>query len=177
MKLFTKIKIFFACLTLCVTSFVYCEGDNSDLSIDIPEDGITLSEQAPGNNAKVLYDDTFTDYNKPMVAGDQKIVRPPKEEKNFKSNSEAIAFGLKRGLANLTCCWLEIPKNLSYQFTERPLSAVATAPFIALALTGSRAIMGTIDLISCGFNGYNSYGSIPTYPWEGPWLSKETSHY
>ena len=160
-----------------VTSFAYCEDDSSNLAIDIPEDGTSLSKEYPGNEAKPLYDDTFHKNDGDLITGDQETVSPPKEEKNFQSNSEAVKFGLKRGAANLTLFWLEIPKNLSYQFTERPLSAVATAPFVALGLAGSRAIMGTIDLVSCGFNGYNSYGSIPTYPWDGPWVAKETSHY
>ncbi len=175
MKINHKIIItFFVC---GIVSLSYCENDDQRLAIDIPEEGSTLSKEYPGNEAKPLYDDTFYKNDGDLITGDQEIVLPPKEEKTFESNSEAVNFGLKRGLANLTLFWLEIPRNISCEFTERPLSAVATAPFVALGLAGSRAIMGTIDLVSCGFNGYNSYGSIPTYPWEGPWVAKETSHY
>jgi len=175
MKINHKIIItFFMC---GIAFFAYCEDDNSGLAINIPEDGSSLSKEYPGNEAKPLYDDTFYKNDGDLITGDQEIILPPKEEKNFESNSEAAKFGLKRGFANLTLFWLEIPRNLSYEFTERPLSAVATAPFIALGLAGSRAIMGAMDVVSGGFNGYNSYGSIPTYPWEGPWVAKETSHY
>jgi len=172
-----KINYKIIVVSLGIISYAaYCENNGQESMIDIPEDGITLSNEYPGNEAEPLYDDTFYK-DDTLITGDQNIVSPPKEERNFKSKSEAVIFGLKRGLANVTMFWLEIPKNLSCQFTARPLSAIATAPFVAIGLGGSRAIMGAMDIISCGFNGYNSYGSMPTYPWEGPWITKEVSHY
>ena len=175
MKVYRKIIITF--LISGIISPAYCEKSNSGLPIDIPEEGVVLSKEYPGNEAKPLYDDVFYRDDGELITGDQTIISPPKEEINFKSNSEAVKFGLKRGLANISLFWLEIPRNFSYEFTSKPLSAIGIAPFLAIGLGGSRAIMGTIDIISCGFNGYNSYGSIPTYPWEGPWLAKKVSHY
>lgn len=169
-------KILASLLVVGITSFAYCEDDNSNLPVDIPEDGITLSKEYPGNEAKPLYDDTFYD-DDTFITGDQEIISPPKEEIKFKTKSDAVKFGLKRGFANLTCFWLEIPRNVTYEFTANPLSAVAIAPFMAIGLGGTRAINGAIDVFSGGFNGYNSYGSLSTYPWDGPWFAEETSHY
>ena len=177
MEIIYKIKVVVAFFMFGVVSFAYCEDDDAYLPIDIPEDGMTLSKQYPGNEAKPLYQETFSDSKGPVITGDQEIILPPKEEIKFESKSDAVKFGLKRGFANLTCFWLEIPRNLSYEFTSKPLSAIAIAPFLAIGLGGSRAINGAMDVFSGGFNGYNSYGSMPTYPWEGPWVAKETSHF
>jgi len=168
--------------TLFILLFLFCficaaEEENTRLPVNVPEEGVSLSQEYPGSLGQPLYQPTFSEAETDLISGDQEIIAPPKEEHKFESTSDAMKFGLKRGFANITLFWLEIPRNLSYEFTARPLSAIATAPFLALGLGGLRAIDGVIDIVSLGYNGYFSYGSLPDFPWEGEWVAKETDHY
>jgi len=131
-------------------------------SINLPNDDFEFSTE-----------DVQDPIEKPYGTGEKLV--PPKNK--FKTKSEAMAFGLKRGAANLFCGWIEIPRAFSYEFTERPLSAPVTAPILASSLTGIRMVQGGLDLLSLGFNGYFSYGDITTYPWEEPWLYRGTNYY
>ena len=162
---------------ICFYSFAQDE-QTEKLPINVPEEGVTLGEEYPGNLGKPLYQDVFYDQEGNIISGDQENAVPPKhDEQKFETTGDAMAYGLKRGLANLTLFWLEIPRNLSYEFTARPLSAIATAPFLALGLGGARAIQGAIDIITLGYTGNYTYGAMPEFPWEGEWVAKETKHY
>ncbi len=129
-------------------------------SVDLPNDDFEFSTE----DVQVPIEKTY--------GTGEKLV-PPKNK--FKTKTEAMAFGLKRGAANLFCGWIEIPRSFSYELTERPLSAPVTAPILASSLTAIRMVQGGIDLLSIGFNGYFSYGDITTYPWEEPWLYRGTN--
>ena len=99
----------------------------------------------------------------------------PKPRENSGSVSETCLFGLKRGIVNLTTCWIEIPRCLSYESTARPLSSPILGTLTGASYTGMRAIMGAIDLLSGGMNGYYSYSDfLPDFPWEGEWVSTKT---
>ena len=156
----------------------YGEVKRNELPIDIPEETPTLSADYPGQEAEPLFAEQFPVEPEPkgrdIMESDEEVILPPKEDREFATKGEAVKFGLKRGFANLFCCWLEVPRNFSYEFTARPMSAIITAPMMAATLTVTRAVNGTVDVVSGGFNGYRSYGSIPTYPWESPWVAKET---
>jgi len=129
-------------------------------SVDLPNDDFEFSTEDVQDPIEQSYD------------GNEKLV-PPKNK--FKTKGEAMAFGLKRGAANLLLGWIEIPRSFSYEFTERPLSAPITAPILGSSLAVIRMVQGGIDLLSIGFNGYFSYGDITTYPWEEPWLYRGTN--
>ncbi len=130
-------------------------------SVNLPNDDFEFSTEDVQDSIEQSYNSS------------EKLV-PPKNK--FKTRGEAMFFGFKRGVANLFCGWLEIPRAFSYEFTERPLSAIATAPILGSSLTVIRMVQGTVDLLSIGFNGYFSYGDIATYPWEEPWVYKGTNY-
>ena len=99
----------------------------------------------------------------------------PKARENPGSMSETCLFGLKRGLVNLSTCWIEIPRCLSYETTARPLSSPILGPLTGASYTAMRAVMGAIDLLSGGMNGYYTYSDfLPDFPWEGEWKSSKT---
>ena len=129
------------------------------------------SVNLPNDDFEFSTENVQDPFNQSYATGEKLV--PPKNK--FKTKGEAMAFGLKRGAANLFCGWIEIPRSFSYEFTERPLSAPVTAPILASSLTAIRMIQGGIDLLSIGFNGYFSYGNITTYPWEEPWLYRGTN--
>jgi hypothetical protein len=92
--------------------------------------------------------------------------------------AQTLQFGLGRGCANLLLGWLELPRNFSYEFTGRPLSAIVIAPLMGATMTAARAGCGLIDLFSLGYYGAYDYGAgIPDYPWEALWLAPETELY
>ncbi len=153
MKKFLLIVVFISFAPL----FVFGDID----SVDLPNDDFEFSTE-----------DVQDPIEKPYGNGEKLV--PPKNK--FKTKGDAMAFGLKRGVANLFCGWLEIPRAFSFEFTERPLSAPVTAPILGSSLTAIRMVQGGIDLLSAGFNGYFSYGDITTYPWEEPWLYRGTNY-
>ncbi|GEM_PF-3295697 len=150
-------------IVLSVSFFPFCLLGNID-SVSLPDDDYEFS-------AEDIKDPEIS----PEINGEKDRLVPPKNK--FDSRGEAMKFGLKRGAANFFCGWLEIPRAISLEFTERPLSAPATAPLLGGSLTGIRMVQGAIDLLSLGLNGYFSYGDITTYPWEEPWLYKGTNVY
>ncbi len=161
-----------------VNSHILAYEESAGRELDIPEEAYEPAPVFPQDTIEPL-PAIVTDRIDPRltVPGDEETIAPPKEDRDFASRGEAMKFGLKRGAANLFCCWLEIPRNLSYEFTDKPLSAVIIGPLMGASLTALRAVMSVGDLASCGLNGYYSYGALPTYPWEGPWLSDETKMY
>lgn len=99
-------------------------------------------------------------------------------EYEFDSVGEAMGFGLQRGAANLLLGWLELPRNLSYEFTKRPLSAIVTGPLMGATFTAMRVVFGTADVLSAGTLGYYGYATaLPDYPWDGPWLADKAEMY
>jgi hypothetical protein len=91
------------------------------------------------------------------------------------SMKETCQFGIKRGFANLLTGWIEIPRCLSYEVTARPISSPLLGPLTGASFTAIRAVLGAIDILSGGLNGYNKYSDfIPDYPWESPWVAPET---
>ena len=97
--------------------------------------------------------------------------------RDFGSTGEAMQYGLGRGVVNLFTCWLEIPRNLSVEFTGRPLVAVVTGPLMGATMTSMRAIFGTVDLLTAGYTGYYDYAAgVSDYPWDAPWVSETTDY-
>jgi hypothetical protein len=91
--------------------------------------------------------------------------------------TSAMQFGLGRGAGNVFLGWLELPRNFSYEFTARPLSAVIIAPLMGATMTAVRTGYGLVDLLSCGYHGLYDYGSgIPDYPWLAPWLAEQQEY-
>lgn len=112
----------------------------------------------------------------PLCAQDEGPTVLP--EYQFDSTSEAMGFGLQRGAANMLLGWLELPRNLSYEFTKRPLSAIITGPLMGATMTAVRTLFGTVDVLSAGYMGYYGYAaSIPDYPWESAWLADKAELY
>jgi hypothetical protein len=102
----------------------------------------------------------------------------PRNNDDADDTAQTMQFGLGRGCANLFLGWLELPRNFSYEFTGRPLSAIVIAPLMGTTLTAARAGCGLIDLLSLGYFGQYDYGAgIPDYPWEALWLAPETELY
>ncbi|MCX7847600.1 MAG: hypothetical protein N2595_06205 [bacterium] len=99
-------------------------------------------------------------------------------EYEFDTTGEAMRFGMQRGAANVLLGWLELPRNLSYEFTRRPLSAVLTGPLMGTTMTAMRTLFGVVDLLSVGYTGHYGYATaVPDYPWEDPWLSDKAELY
>lgn len=99
-------------------------------------------------------------------------------EYQFDSPGEAMGFGLHRGAANMLLGWLELPRNLSYEFTKRPLSAIITGPLMGATMTAVRTLFGSVDVLSAGYMGSYGYAAaIPDYPWEGAWLADKAELY
>jgi putative exosortase-associated protein (TIGR04073 family) len=108
-----------------------------------------------------------------VSAADETSADPSKY--TFDSTEEAMQFGLGRGAANLFCCVVEIPRNLSYEFTARPFAAPVTGPLMGATLTAARAFFGVVDVLTAGYTGNYPYAAaIPDYPWESPWVSQNT---
>ena len=99
----------------------------------------------------------------------------PVERQEAQSVGAAMRYGLGRGFANLLTCWLEVPRNLSFEATARPLSAPLLGPLSGASYTAMRAVYGVVDLLSAGYTGRYSYSSLmPDYAWQSPWLSDTT---
>lgn len=112
----------------------------------------------------------------PLCAQDEGPTVLP--EYQFDSTGEAMGFGLQRGAANMLLGWLELPRNLSYEFTKRPLSAIITGPLMGATMTAVRTLFGTVDVLSAGSMGHYGYAAaIPDYPWEGAWLADKAELY
>ncbi len=106
----------------------------------------------------------------PLCAQDDDATVLP--QNHFDDQGEAMSFGLQRGAANTLLGWLELPRNLSYEFTARPLSAIVTGPLMGITMTAMRTLFGTVDVLSAGYMGNYGYATaVPDYPWEGVWLS------
>ncbi|NLF38157.1 hypothetical protein GX586_01840 [bacterium] len=116
-------------------------------------------------------EDAFA-YARPGEVNDE-FVAPPRYE--FDSQGEAMGFGLQRACANLFAGWLEIPRNMSYEVTARPLVSPITGPLLGASLTAVRALLGAGDLLSLGYTGNYAYAAdLPDYAWESPWISETT---
>jgi len=112
----------------------------------------------------------------PLCAQDEDPTVLP--EYQFDSTGEAMGFGLQRGAANLLLGWLEVPRNLSYEFTKRPLSAIITGPLMGATMTAARTLFGAVDVLSAGYMGHYGYATaIPDYPWEGAWVADKAELY
>lgn len=110
-----------------------------------------------------------------VQAAEDGLVTPV--ERDFDSTGEAMQYGLGRGIINLFTCWLEIPRNLSVEFTGRPMVAVVTGPLMGATYTAMRAIFGTVDLLSLGYTGYYEYATgMSDYPWDANWVSETTEY-
>jgi len=109
-----------------------------------------------------------------LVSGQDETYTPVKRE-DARSLGETMRYGLGRGFVNLCTCWLEIPRNLSYEATARPISSPLLGPIMGASYTAMRAVYGVVDLLSGGYTGYYSYADIlPDYPWEAKWVADST---
>ncbi len=110
-----------------------------------------------------------------VQAAEDGLVTPV--ERKFDSTGDAMQCGLGRGIVNLFTCWLEIPRNLSVEFTGRPLVAIVTGPLLGATFTSMRAIFGTVDLLTLGYTGYYDYATgMSDYPWDAKWVSETTEY-
>lgn len=92
---------------------------------------------------------------------------PPKEER---STGNAMLYGLQRGGLNLLTCWMEIPRNISYHFTDNPMSAIITAPLFGATFTTMRAVYSVGDIITAGYTGNYQYAGMKDYVWDEKWI-------
>jgi len=109
-----------------------------------------------------------------ITHGQDESVTPTRRE-NPGTLKETCLFGLKRGFLNLSTCWIEIPRCISFESTARPLSSPILGPLTGATYTAIRAVLGAVDLVSGGTNGYYAYSDfLPDFPWESEWVSSKT---
>lgn len=84
-------------------------------------------------------------------------------------------YGLQRGALNVLTCWMEVPRNLSYHFTDAPLNAVIIAPVFGASFAALRAVYSVGDLLTAGYLGHYSYAGMEDYVWHMPWLGPATA--
>ncbi len=67
-------------------------------------------------------------------------------------------YVIGRGLANLTTCWLEVPRCMVYDNVGVPVAGLAIGLPDGLLMTAARAASGVLDLATFGFSGELVHG-------------------
>jgi putative exosortase-associated protein (TIGR04073 family) len=79
--------------------------------------------------------------------------------------------GLVRGFANVTTCWLEMPREMVVEINRYPVFGLATGLLKGAFYTSARAGLGVIDLFFLGLTGPSAYtpAIMPEYVWNARW--------
>ena len=85
---------------------------------------------------------------------------------NAYANTAAQKFG--RGLAGMTCGFLEIPGNIVKETSNRGAIGVPVGLAMGLGMTVTRELVGVYELLSAPFAIPSGFRPIltPEYPWD-----------
>ena len=82
-----------------------------------------------------------------------------------------MGHGLVRGFANVSTCWIEMPRNLFVEVNRYPAFGLVTGALKGSFYTSARAVLGVIDLAFFGLTGPSAYTPtlLPEYVWDSRW--------
>ncbi|MFA7231379.1 MAG: hypothetical protein WC071_08920 [Victivallaceae bacterium] len=98
----------------------------------------------------------------------------PVAVKTEAEDSPNPVYCLGRGIANISTCWLEIPRCTVYDNKEIPFFGLIVGIPEGAIFTVVRAFTGVYDILSFGFSGNALHGkSFPDFIWQSNWLPPE----
>jgi len=103
------------------------------------------------------------------------VAQPVPAEPEYEGlDNPAACFA--RGLANVSTCWLELPRCAIYDNAEVPFFGLIVGIPEGTMFTVARALTGVADIISFGATGDSIYGKrYPDFVWEANWLPPKKS--
>ncbi len=103
-------------------------------------------------------------------ANEQKASQPAAVEQERQGIANP-GLCVARGLSNLCCCWLEIPRCAIYDNSVVPFFGILVGIPEGSLFTVARVGTGLLDVLSFGTTGDSMHGkSFPDFVWQANWL-------
>ncbi len=84
------------------------------------------------------------------------------------------AYGLARGITNISTGWIEFPRCLVYENVRIPMVGLVFGSIEGVGYTIWRTALGVTDLVTLGLTGDLLYSdAMPDFVWQADWFPKD----